>query len=182
MTRVFRRHDKQRKALEDSWPRLYRLAYAWTRNVALAEDLAQETLMKAWHKRAQLRDADAGPAWLFTILANCHRDHLRRYQETDDIDTLPLTDESSPEAETERQTVIGRVRTAVAALPAGQRQVITLVDLEGLSYAEVANVLEVPVGTVMSRLCRARRALRHALLATAERSDATVQPGLWRIK
>ncbi len=182
MKRVFRRYDKQSKALEDYWPRLYRLAYAWTRNVALAEDLAQEALLKAWHKRAQLRDADAGRAWLFAILANCHRDHLRRHQETDDIDTLALTDESSPEAETERRTVIGRVRTAVAALPVGQRQVITLVDLEGLSYTEVANVLEVPVGTVMSRLCRARKALRQALLATADRSDVAVQASLWRVK
>lgn len=182
MTRVFHRYDKQRKALEDYWPRLYRLAYAWTRNVALAEDLAQEALMKAWHKRAQLRHADAGRAWLFSILANCHMDHLRRCQETEDIDTLPLIDESSPEAETDRRTVIGRVRAAVALLPAGQRQVVTLVDLEGLTYAEVANVLKVPVGTVMSRLCRARRALRQALLATTDGSDATAQASLWRVK
>lgn len=182
MTRVFHRYDKQRKALEDYWPRLYRLAYAWTRNVALAEDLAQEALMKAWHKRAQLRDADAGRAWLFSILANCHMDHLRRCQETEDIDTLPLIDESSPEAETDRRTVIGGVRAAVALLPAGQRQVVTLVDLEGLTYAEVANVLKVPVGTVMSRLCRARRALRQALLATTDGSDATAQASLWRVK
>jgi RNA polymerase sigma-70 factor (ECF subfamily) len=83
MTRVFRRYEK-----EDYWPRLYRLAYAWTRNVALAEDLAQEALMKPWHNRAQLRNADAGRAWLFSILANCHMDHLRRHQETEDIDTL----------------------------------------------------------------------------------------------
>lgn len=182
MTRVFRRYDKQRKALEDSWPRLYRLAYAWTRNVALAEDLAQETLMKAWDKRAQLRDADASGAWLFTILANCHTDHLRRYRETEDIDALPLTDESSPETETDRRTVVGRVRVAVAALPVGQRQVITLVDLEGLSYTEVADVLKVPIGTVMSRLCRARRALRQALLATSDESDVTAQASLWRVK
>ena len=182
MTRVFRRYNKQRKALEDYWPRLYRLAYAWTRNVALAEDLAQEALMKAWHKRAQLRDANAGRAWLFSILATCHMDHLRRHQETEDIDTLPLTDESSPETETDRRTVIGRVRAAVATLPAGQRQVVTLVDLEGLSYVEVANVLKVPMGTVMSRLCRARRALRQTLLATAEGPNAAAQAGLWRVK
>jgi RNA polymerase sigma-70 factor (ECF subfamily) len=93
---------------------------------------------------------------------------------------LPLTDESSPETETDRRTVIGRVRAAVAALPAGQRQVITLVDLEGLSYVEVANVLKVPMGTVMSRLCRARRALRKTLLDTTEGPDAATQAGLRR--
>lgn len=182
MTRVFRQYDKQRKALEDYWPRLYRLAYAWTGNVALAEDLAQEALMKAWYKRAQLREADAGGAWLFSILANCHRDHLRRYKETDDIDTLALTAETSLEVEADRRTVVGRVRAAVAVLPTGQRQVITLVDLEGLTYAEVATVLNVPVGTVMSRLCRARRALREALLATSDESDVTAQASLWRVK
>lgn len=181
MGHFFRRYHT-RITLEDYRPRLYRLAYAWTRNVALAEDLAQETLMKAWRKRAQLRDAAAGRAWLFSILANCHMDHLRRHQEMEDIDTLPLIDESSPEIEADRRTVIGRVRAAVAALPAGQRQIITLVDLEGLSYVEVANILNVPVGTVMSRLCRARRALRQVLLVTSDGSDDRTQPGLWRVK
>ena len=181
MAHLFRRYHT-RGALEDYWPPLYRLAYAWTGNVALAEDLAQETLVKAWHKRAQLRDAAASRGWLFSILANCHIDHLRRHQEMEDVDTLPLTDESSPEAETDRRTIVDRVRTAVAALPPGQRQVITLVDLEGLSYTEVANVLKVPIGTVMSRLCRARKALRKVLMTAAAEPDSTAQAGLWRVK
>lgn len=181
MAHLFRRYATC-SALEDYWPRLYRLAYAWTGNVALAEDLAQETLMKAWHKRAQLRDAAASRAWLFSILANCHMDHLRRHQEMEDVDTLPLTDESSPETETGRRAIIDRVRAAVAALPASQRQVITLVDLEGLSYTEVANVLTVPIGTVMSRLCRARKALRKTLTVTTAEPDGIVQAGIWRVK
>lgn len=181
MARLFHRYHT-RNALADYWPRLYRLAYAWTGNVALAEDLAQEALMKAWHKRAQLRDEAASRAWLFSILANCHMDHLRRHQEMEDVDTLPLTDESSPETETDRRTIIDRVRAAVAVLPAGQRQVITLVDLEGLSYTEVANVLAVPIGTVMSRLCRARKALRKTLAVTTAEPDGTVQTGIWRVK
>lgn len=138
--------------------------------------------MKAWHKRAQLRDADAARAWLFSILANCHVDYLRRHQEMDDIDTVALTDETSLEVEADRRSVVGRVRAAVAVLPASQRQAITLVDLEGLTYAEVANVLNVPVGTIMSRLCRARRALREALLATADGSESAAQASLWRVK
>lgn len=171
-----------RKRLEGYRARLYRLAYAWTHNRALAEDLAQETLMRAWRKRAQLRQAGAEKAWLFRILANCHADHLRRQREAEDIEAAGLVDGSNPEAENERHALVGRVRAAIAALPAAQRQIVTLVDLEGFSYADVAAIVGVPVGTVMSRLCRARKALRLALLERAEAEAAAAQAGLWRVK
>ncbi len=88
------------KRLEGYRARLYRLAYAWTHNRALAVDLTQETLMRAWRKRVQLRQADAGEARLFRILANCHADHLR--QQAEDIEAAGLVDGSNPEAENER--------------------------------------------------------------------------------
>jgi RNA polymerase sigma-70 factor (ECF subfamily) len=75
-----------------------------------------------------------------------------------------------------------RVRTAVAALPLEQRQVVTLVDLEGFAYAAVAEILSIPVGTVMSRLCRGRRALRDKLIEGRNPAGRDVPVTLRRIK
>ncbi|MFO7484116.1 sigma factor-like helix-turn-helix DNA-binding protein, partial [Oceanibaculum nanhaiense] len=80
--------------------------------------------------------------------------------------------------------VVSGVRAAIGTLPLGQRQVLTLVDLEGCSYIEVANILGVPVGTVMSRLCRARRALKESLLDSdlVSRDSDDQNPRIRRIK
>jgi RNA polymerase sigma-70 factor (ECF subfamily) len=115
------------------------------------------------HRRGQLRDQDKLNAWLFRILANCWREHLRRQHPT-----VPLEEEQSvtwqcPEREQQEYELVARVRRGIKALAPNSRQVLTLVDLEGLSYAETAEVLEVPIGTVMSRLSRARAQLRTAL-------------------
>lgn len=155
------------KRLEQSQGRLHRLALSWCRNRALAEDLAQEALSKAIAKSGQLRDPEAMDSWLFGILANCLNDHYRRYKESLDIDEIEerhLVSEGTPEEEYQQSEMVLRVRRAIARLPIGQRQVVTLVDLEELSYMDVANILEIPVGTVMSRLCRARQALKEILL------------------
>lgn len=160
----------------ESWrPALYRVAYSWCHDRALAEDLVQETLLKALSRHAQLRDTGRLKGWLFAILNNGFRDHLRRQRVHDDIDEL--ADEmpgTAPTPEDERATaeIVARVRAAIARLPLGQRQVVTLVDLEELSYAEVALALGIPIGTVMSRLCRARATLRDTL--TDERASAQV--------
>ncbi|MCS6786665.1 MAG: RNA polymerase sigma factor [Thiobacillaceae bacterium] len=148
-------------------PRLYRLAYAWCHDPHLADDLAQEALTRALAHGDQLKDAGRLSAWLFAILNNCWRDHLRARRDCCDVDTLDeLIDEAQPGPEgayASRQAA-DRVRAAIGSLPLAQRQVLTLVDLEGLSYAETAGVLGVPVGTVMSRLARARESLRERLL------------------
>jgi RNA polymerase sigma-70 factor (ECF subfamily) len=149
--------------LEQHRRRLYRIAYAWTHNAALADDLVQETLAKALQKSGQLRDPNAGEAWLYSILANCYRDHFRRSRVTEEIDENTITHESTPEKESSEQQVVLKVREAIARLSEGQRQVVTLVDIQGLSYLEVAQILNVPIGTVMSRLCRARHALKDLL-------------------
>jgi len=167
---------ESRKKLERDRLRLYRIAYSWCHNPALADDLVQETLAKAMQKSSQLRDPKAGDAWLFTIMSNCYKDYFRRLRETEDVDNLDLLHDDTPErASTERET-ISTVRDAIASLAESQRQVVTLVDLEGFSYTEVATILEIPVGTVMSRLCRARKALREHLLPTLGReySNETV--------
>ncbi|MDH5650034.1 MAG: sigma-70 family RNA polymerase sigma factor [Gammaproteobacteria bacterium] len=150
--------------LQQQRHRLYRVAYSWSHNAALADDITQEALTKAMQKFSQIRDPESGEAWLFTILSNCYRDHFRRRKETEDIDEYNITTSVTPETDNSEQQTVTRVRLAVATLPEGQRQVVTLVDLEGFSYAEVASILDIPVGTVMSRLCRARRTLKDALL------------------
>lgn len=155
------------QAVEANRHRLYRVAFSWCHDAALADDLVQDALSKALRSAAQLRSVDSVVPWLFAILSNCWRDHLRRRRDGEDIDAideadLPLRD--SAEDDCARAQVAGRVRSAVAALPVGQREVVTLVDLEEFSYAEVAAILSIPVGTVMSRLSRARSALREALV------------------
>jgi RNA polymerase sigma-70 factor (ECF subfamily) len=83
-----------------------------------------------------------------------------------DIDALDeecFCCDETPDAAYDRSEIVNRVRAAVALLPVGQRQVVSLVDLEEFSYADVAAILGIPIGTVMSRLCRARLALREQL-------------------
>jgi RNA polymerase sigma-70 factor (ECF subfamily) len=161
--------------------RLYRIAYAWTHNAALADDLAQETLAKAWRKSSQLRDPGASDAWLYSILANCYRDHLRRQRAMDEVDDETLIHDITPEKESSEQQVIFKVRAAIARLSEGQRLVVTLVDIQGLTYMEVAQILHVPIGTVMSRLCRARCALKDLLDDLAPKTAAE-EPSIRRIK
>ncbi|HTY98449.1 MAG TPA: RNA polymerase sigma factor [Rhodocyclaceae bacterium] len=152
--------------LAQSRPRLYRLARAWCGNRAVADDLVQETLSKALTRAGQLRDAEAFHGWLLAIMANCCKDHYRRGRDAEDIDELAdhlAADDGTPEDDYEQNQIVRCVRQAVQQLPVGQRQVVTLVDLEECAYAEVAAILEIPIGTVMSRLSRARLALREML-------------------
>lgn len=152
--------------MEESRPRLWRLAHSWCRNRALADDLVQESLVKGLKHHGQLRDEHALHAWLCGILANCWHDHLRSHRDMADVTELDedcLVADGSPETDYLQGEVVRRVRQAVAALPVGQREVVTLVDLEEFSYAEVAAILEIPIGTVMSRLSRARNALKERL-------------------
>jgi RNA polymerase sigma-70 factor (ECF subfamily) len=165
-----------RRRLEELRPRLYRLAYSWCHDATLADDLAQEALIKALARSEQLRDAQALESWLFSILNNCWRDHLRArrdFVDVDDLDTAIVDESPSPEQRYASRQTVQRVRQAIAALPLGQRQVITLVDLEECSYAAVAAILDVPVGTVMSRLARARQALKHQF-STKQSSETQV--------
>lgn len=152
--------------LEESRPRLWRLAYSWSHNRAITDDLVQDVFAKALGQHNQLRDMAALHGWLCSILANCWHDHLRNRKETADIDTIDECEHpaaAAPDEDYLQNEIVGRVRQAVARLPAGQREVVTLVDLEEFSYAEVATILDIPIGTVMSRLSRARIALRDKL-------------------
>lgn len=172
-----------RPSIEAERPMLYRIAYAWCHEPALADDLVQDTLSKALARRAQLRDEGALKGWLVSIMNHCWLDYLRSRRDFDDVDDWQdelASSTESPEACCDREQVIACVRAAVARLPLGQRQVLTLVDLEEFGYAEVAGILGVPVGTVMSRLSRARASLRSMLDAAKQQHAA--QPLLRRVK
>ncbi|MHB1351782.1 MAG: RNA polymerase sigma factor [Thiobacillus sp.] len=170
-----------RPGLEALRPMLYRIAYAWCHDPALAEDLVQEALSKAWARRAQLREAAALKGWVVSIMNHCWLDHLRSRREFEDIADWEEELESagdSPEACSDRERVVACIRAAVAQLPPAQRQVVTLVDLEEFGYAEVAGILNIPVGTVMSRLSRARANLKKRLDA----AQTAAGPSLRRVK
>ncbi|BCB26021.1 DNA-directed RNA polymerase sigma-70 factor [Sulfurimicrobium lacus] len=173
-----------RKQLEQSRTKLYRVAYSWCHDAALSDDLVQETLSKALKNAGQLRDHEQLNSWLFRILNNCWHDHFRAHREMEDIDEIEdhrCANPYTPEDAHAQNQIVNRVRSAVSRLPLGQRQVLTLVDLEEFSYAEVAEILALPAGTVMSRLCRARRTLKDLLQELAPPQPAQVTP-LRRVK
>ncbi|MDF2765193.1 MAG: polymerase sigma factor [Rhodospirillales bacterium] len=145
-------------------PRLRRYATALTGSAADGQDLAQDCLERALTSRDSLRDAERLYPWLLAILHNLHADAHRRqarrgWEEPVDrfADSLALS-----QAPTDRGAIRDLVR-AMAGLTSEHRQVLLLNGLEGLRYGEIAAALEIPIGTVMSRLARAREQLRVAL-------------------
>lgn len=163
---LFGRRPALGREIEGSRDMLFRMACAWCHDAMLADDLAQTAIEKALRASGQLRDPDRLKGWLLRILANCLRDDVRGRRDLVDFDSVEETFFAggvSPEEAHASAELILRVRAAVAALPMGQRQVVTLVDLEECSYADAGEILDIPLGTVMSRLCRARRALREVL-------------------
>jgi RNA polymerase sigma-70 factor (ECF subfamily) len=167
------RNPAFKKQLAEMRPRLYSVAYSWCHAADIADDLVQDTVIKALRNANSLREMTKMNSWLFTILANCWRDYLRRQKPTANIDDCVFTDDNTPELTQEKQNITDIVQGAIATLPLGQRQVITLVDLEGFSYAEVAEIVDIPTGTVMSRLNRARKALAEQLLELKEQNVLT---------
>ncbi len=152
-----------RRKITENRDRLYRVALAWSGEPAVADDLVQETLMISLQRSYQLRDPKRLNAWMYTILSNCWKQYLRRTRPTVDIDDVEICGDGDAEAGSSEQEVIDHVRRAILRLPAAQRQTVTLVDLVGFSYAEVADILDVPIGTVMSRLYTSRQSLQKAL-------------------
>ncbi len=178
---LFARRDFSAR-LERRRERLYGIAFAWCHDRHLADDLVQQALLKALQKRTQLKDPAAIDGWLYRILANCLRDFYRRYRETEEFDSARGPQTESALQAAEREDVVAQVRRAVASLPLAQRQVITLIDLEGSSYNDVAVALDIPLGTVMSRLCRARRALKDRLHPDMAPRDGAAVHHIRRVK
>ena len=146
----------------------YNLARWLTRNADDAQDVVQEALIRALKYFAGYREGSAR-AWLLTIVRNASYSWLQRRRGQE---TVPLYEEepahfpdeaSNPESQMLRRAHSQRVQQAVQELPIEFREVIVLRELEGLSYKEISAVAGVPVGTVMSRLARARERLQHSL-------------------
>jgi RNA polymerase sigma factor (sigma-70 family) len=143
-----------------------------TGNDADAEDVVQDACVKAIRFLSSFRDGDAR-AWLFAIVRNTWYSRVSRrasVMEATPLDTArdERPDEAlDPEAQLLQEHTVARVRAAIEQLPVDFREVIVLREIEGLSYKEIASVVRVPIGTVMSRLARARERLLAALKPSA---------------
>ena len=133
------------------------------RDEVRAEDLVQETLVKAWEKQASFQPGTNIRAWLFTILRNTYYSELRkRKREVEDIDGK-MTAELSVKAPQDGHMAVRDLRTALEALNAEQREALILVGASGFSYEEAGEICGVAAGTVKSRVSRARQRLSDLL-------------------
>ena len=143
-------------------PRLRRYARALVGDRAGADDLVQDTLERAWTKLHLYRQGTDLRAWLFTVMHNVHVNRIRAARLADPLDDdLPELASRGTQSDA---LVLRDLDRAIARLPADQRAVLLLVTLEEMSYDEVARTLGIPIGTVMSRLSRAREKLRSMML------------------
>ena len=152
------------RLLEAQLPRLRRYARALTRDPSRADDLVQDTLVRALAKQHLYQDGTNLRAWLFTLMHNQHVNDVRRnVREGDslDVDTVATHLVAVTDPTASRQ--LRELDEAIGKLAMEQRQVILLIGLEGMSYEETAAILDVPVGTVRSRLSRGREALRRLM-------------------
>jgi RNA polymerase sigma-70 factor (ECF subfamily) len=148
---------------------LYRTALRLTRRAADAEDLVQDTYLRAFRAAERFEPGTNMRAWLFTILHNAAKNRLRdRARDTVMVDSeaveraadgIDTRDVETPETRLMRASLTPEVQAAVDGLPDAFREAVWLRDVEEFSYAEVARILAVPVGTVMSRISRGRRLL-----------------------
>ena len=157
------RQRKLCRRLESGRSRLFRMAYAWSHDADIADEVVQRTMIKAMNHVDKIKNINALDGWLFRVLSNCFIDICRQQREAIDIDDIILFDSDTPESIHSQNEMLISVRSAIASLPFKHRQIITLVDIENFSYAEVANIIDIPQGTVMSRLNRARKSLRTLL-------------------
>lgn len=156
---------------------VYRTALRLTRNPSDADDLAQETYLKAFRHASRFERGTNLKAWLFTILHNTYRNRLRdarRNPVTVDSEIVDRSGARQGHRETPEQILIGDsldadLQAAVDTVPEPFREAMWLRDVEEFSYAEIAGMLQVPLGTVMSRISRGRRMLYDALVDRADR-------------
>ena len=143
-------------------PRLRRYARALVGDRATADDLVQDTLERAWTKLHLYRRGTDLRAWLFTVMHNVHVNRVRASRLTDTLeDEMPELAQRAAQGDA---LLVRDLDRAITRLPDEQRAVLLLVTLEEMSYEQVARTLGIPIGTVMSRLSRARDKLRAMML------------------
>jgi RNA polymerase sigma-70 factor (ECF subfamily) len=162
-------------------PSLYGAALRMTRNPADAEDLLQDTTLRAYRGFASFEEGTNVKAWLYRILTNSFINTYRKKQREpqivegpDDLDEWFLFDrigarsvERSAEEDVLERIPDADVKAALESIPENFRMAVLLADVEGFSYKEIAEITDVPIGTVMSRLHRGRKALEKALYGVA---------------
>jgi RNA polymerase sigma factor (sigma-70 family) len=170
--------DEIAAILEPHIPGLRRYAWALVRDREAADDLVQDCLehaLAAWHTRRR----DGSPkAWLFTILRNLHVSELRRRSRRGtraNVEEADSVEDTFREGDPERRLIFRDCLSALEKLPEEQKSILLLVGVEDLSYADMSKVLDIPIGTVMSRLSRARERLRQAI-------ETGSAPALRRVK
>jgi RNA polymerase sigma-70 factor (ECF subfamily) len=137
----------------------------------LAEDVAQEAFIRAWQNLPRYQPRSAFRNWIYRIATNAALDVLRKQRESVDIEDLPLSSsEGGPESTLEKKERAEQVQQAVLALPPASRSVLVLREYENLTYQEIADTLDIPLGTVMSRLNYSRKLLVSALAPIMEAS------------
>ena len=143
-------------------PRLRRYARALAGDRSSADDLVQDTLERAWTKLHLYRRGTDLRAWLFTVMHNVHVNRVRAARATDPLEEeMPELAQRAPQSDA---LTVRDLDRAIARLPDEQRAVLLLVTLEEMSYEEVARTLDIPIGTMMSRLSRGREKLRALML------------------
>lgn len=173
--------DFERDAMQYA-PQLYSAALRMTRNSADAEDIVQETFLKAYRAYDSFEEGTNLKAWLYRILTNTYINKYRKQQrrpsevelgELQDLYLFRRLGESSgasysAEKEALDQFVDTDIIEALESLPESFRMPVVLADVDGFSYKEIADILDIPIGTVMSRLHRGRKALQRKLWNVAE--------------
>ena len=169
-------HDAFESLVSAAYERLFGIAYRILRNREAAEDATQDAIVRCWRDLRGLREPDRFEAWLHRLLVNACRDLARRGRRRpqpafgDPIDMPAMTDDYRQLADHDE------LERAFAALPADQRIALVLTHYVGYSAPELARILDVPTGTVYSRLHYGTRAMREALAGTAAATSTASEP------
>lgn len=151
-------------------PRLRRFCTAITRSAELGDDLTQATIERALSRIDQWSDGTKLDSWMFRIAQNINIDQARSRKTRGisvDIDVLDTVTGDDGRDIVEARDGLARVQAAMAKLPEDQRALLALVAIDGQSYKEAADILDIPIGTVMSRISRARATLARSFAVTA---------------
>lgn len=165
--------DNIRTRIVELLPRLRRFAFVLTRDMEKCDDLVQETCLRALASADLWQAGTRLDSWMYRIAQNIWIDRMRAKKvrgEVVDVDQATDLVGSDGRSVTESRLTLDAVSRSMQSLPPEQQLVLTLVGVDGLSYKEAAEALDVPIGTVMSRLARARKAL-HATLHDAEAAE-----------
>ena len=169
--------------MRDNEKRIYNLTLRMTGNPEDAMDLAQETFLNAWRGLKFFKGDSAFSTWVYRLASNACIDHLRRQKRRQDISApMPVNDEDDsvpdipderflPEQELDRQELRRAVAAGLDQLSDEHRQVLVMREINGLSYQEIGDILDLEEGTVKSRIARARNSLRKILVESGNFSN-----------